>query len=279
MATAYSATTARRRWRWLTRALLIVVLLLAAGAGVVYGYIRLERPQLDGSLELPGLEAPVSIVRDTRGIAHIRAQNVHDLMLAQGFAMAQDRLWQMDLMRRLGEGRLSEVFGPAALAVDKENRRLGLGRTATAEATRLQPAEAALLTAFAQGVNDYIERRGALLPLEFRLLRYRPEPWQPRDSLALAAYMYNVLASGYDSKLMRETFTAKLGPALAAQLFPERSPWDIPPGSYRAASGRPTGQRSELPVFAAVWGAASGRHGGSNNWVVSGAHSFSGHPI
>ncbi|MGN6592059.1 MAG: penicillin acylase family protein, partial [Terriglobales bacterium] len=121
--------------------------------------------------------------------------------------------------------------------------------------------------------------RGALLPLEFRLLRYRPEAWQPRDSLALAAYMYNVLASGYDSKLMRETFTAKLGPALAAQLFPERSPWDIPPGSYRAASGRPAGQRSELPVFAAVWGAATGRHGGSNNWVVSGAHSFSGHPI
>ncbi|HET9784253.1 MAG TPA: penicillin acylase family protein, partial [Terriglobales bacterium] len=269
MATVSPASTERRRRRWLWRALFGLVIVLAALAALVYGYIRLERPQMNGTLELNGLEAPAAIVRDTRGIAHIRAQNVHDLVLAQGFAMAQDRLWQMDLMRRLGEGRLAEVFGPVALAVDEENRRLGLGRTAEAEATRLQPADAALLNAFAEGVNDYMGRRGGLLPVEFRLLGYRPERWQPRDSLALAAYMYNVLASGYKSKLMRETFIAKLGPTLAAQLFPERSPWDIPPGAYRdPSSSKPRAATALPPVFAAAPQPAATRRGGSNNWVL-----------
>jgi len=279
VATATSATAPHLRWRWVRRALVFLICLLLAGFGLIYGYVRLERPQMDGRLELAGLEAPVTLIRDSRGIAHIRAGNIHDLVLAQGFAMAQDRLWQMDLMRRLGEGRLAEVFGPVALAVDKGNRQLGLGRTAAVEAGRLSAGDAALLSAFAQGVNDYMTRRGVLLPLEFRLLGYRPEAWQPRDSLALAAYMYNVLASGYESKLMRETFLAKLGPALGAQLFPESSPWDVPPGAYPGVSGTTTNPRAQLPVFPAELQAGATRHGGSNNWVLSGAHSFNGQPI
>lgn len=267
--------------------LLLVLLLLAAAA---WAWVRFAQPGFDGSLHLAGLQAPVSVVRDEWGVPHITARSVHDLYLAQGFAMAQDRLWQMDLMRRLGEGRLAEVFGPVALSADESNRRLGLGRTAAAEAARLSPDEQALLGAFAQGVNDEIAARGWRLPVEFLLLRYRPQPWQARDTLALAAYMYQQLASGYEDKLERETFLARLGPALGAQLFPQTSPWDIVPGSpppkfppaFRGfPAARPVGGRgrqANLPVFAAPFGPVPVR-GGSNDWVLAGARSFSGLPI
>ena len=285
-----------RRLRLGLDLLLGLLLLLVAACGLVYWYVRTPQADLDGRVALAGLQAPVEIVRDSRGIPHITAQNIHDLYVAQGFAMAQDRLWEMDLMRRLGEGRLAQVFGPAALGADRANRALGLGRTAAAEAKRLLPQEAALLEAFATGVNDFIARRGRELPLEFWLLRYRPEPWQPRDSLALAAYMYQVLASGYKDKLMRETFVARLGPELATQLFPEHSPWDVVPGQappppappglgFGFRRGRGRGNAS-LPVFPAdlqqVAGLGMGNdrlRGGSNDWVLSGAHSFDGHPI
>ncbi|HUX67030.1 MAG TPA: penicillin acylase family protein [Terriglobales bacterium] len=290
-----------RRLRRGLDVLLGLLLLAAAACGLVYWYVRSPQADLDGRVALAGLQAPVQIVRDSRGIPHITAGNIHDLYLAQGFAMAQDRLWEMDLMRRLGEGRLAEVFGRAALATDRANRILGLGRTAAAEAGRLQPQEAALLNAFATGVNDYIARRGRELPLEFWLLRYRPAPWQPRDSLALAAYMYQVLASGYKDKLRRETFAAALGPELEQQLFPERSPWDVVPGAppppaapglgFGYGRGRGPGRergagRAGLPVYPATLAAAlrggldSDRmRGGSNDWVLSGARSFDGQPI
>ncbi|MGH9467299.1 MAG: penicillin acylase family protein [Terriglobales bacterium] len=277
----------RRGWRIVAEVVGALVLLCVAVLGFLYFYVRGDRPQLDGQLQLAGLDAPASIVRDKLGVAHIHAQNIHDLYLAQGFAMAQDRLWQMDLMRRLGEGRLAEVFGPAALPLDKENRELGLGRMAHREAQHLEPEEAALLTAFARGVNDYISRRQNHLPLAFQLAHYRPGPWRPEDSLALAAYMYNTLASDYKDKLLRETFTAKLGPALAGQAFPDRSPWDVPPGAplpHGPVLPLPAGQQSikatqlRLPVFAAPPQHILPR-GGSNNWVLAGSRTASGLPL
>ena len=271
-----------------------ILLLIAAVCGLAYWYVRSAQPDLDGRIALAGLEAPVTIVRDGRGIPHITAQNVHDLYLAQGFAMAQDRLWQMDLLRRLGEGRLSAIFGPAALALDKQTRRLGLNRAIDAEAARLQPQDAALLGAFAQGVNDYIARRGRWLPLEFWLLRYHPRPWQPKDTLALAAYMYQDLASDYRKTLERESFTAALGPALEAQAFPQSSPWDVIPGGplpprlQRGSMGPRRGRFGRgyfglrfppPPIFPAPPPAPARPRGGSNNWALSGAHSFDGKPI
>ncbi|MGH9393508.1 MAG: penicillin acylase family protein, partial [Terriglobales bacterium] len=189
-------------------ALLALLLLVLIGLGLLYWRLRGHQPDLDGSVQLAGLAAPVTIIRDRLGVPHIAAGNIHDLYLAEGFAMAQDRLWQMDVLRRVGEGRLAEVFGPAAVAADRANRTLGLAHAVDAEAAQLQPQEAALLGAFAAGVNDNIARRGWRMPLEFWLLRYRPQPWQPRDSLALAANMFQVLASGYQDKLTRESFTA-----------------------------------------------------------------------
>lgn len=263
----------------ITLAILVVILLLAGGA---YWWLRSSRSQFDGTLRLQGLQAPVQVTRDELGVPHITAANLHDLALAQGFAMAQDRLWQMDLMRRLGEGLLSQVFGPVALQADEDNRRLGLGRTAQVEATRLGPQERLLLDAFATGVNDNISARGWRLPLEFRLLRYRPRPWRPEDSLALAAYMYQVLADDRQTMLERETFLAKLGPELEAQLFPQRSDWDIVPGGpLPAFPPRQSGfrRRAELPAYSASFASPIPDRGGSNNWVLASSHSLSGQPI
>ncbi|MGH3183194.1 MAG: penicillin acylase family protein, partial [Streptosporangiaceae bacterium] len=244
-------------------------------------------------MRLAGLRAPVTIIRDARGIPHITAANVHDLYLAEGYAMAQDRLWQMDVLRRVGEGRLAEIFGPVALEADRGNRTVGLDRAAAAEAGRLAPEEAALLGAFADGVNAYISGRGWKLPLEFWVLRYRPQAWRPEDSLAVAAYMYQVLSSNYKDKLRRESFTAALGPELTAQLYPERSPWEVIPGEAPPPSRpRPPfpGLRgrsglSTPPVFGVPSGlladppAGGGERWGSNSWALAGSRSFDGRPI
>lgn len=272
----------RLRWlRWSLDALVALLLLVLIGLGVLYWQLRADQPDLDGTLRLDGLSAPVTITRDRLGVPHIAAANVHDLYLAQGFAEAQDRLWQMDVLRRLGEGRLAEVFGPAALDADRKTRELGLPHAIEQEAAHMQPQDAALLEAFSAGVNDYVRLHHWRLPLEFWLLRYRPEPWQPRDSLALAANMYQVLSSNYLDKIIRETFAAKLGPDLTSQVFPERSPWDVPPGAAPPAPARRGGGApvSALPVFSAPAQPIPAPRGGSNDWVLSGARSLNGAPI
>ncbi|MGH9486318.1 MAG: penicillin acylase family protein [Terriglobales bacterium] len=281
---ALSAPPRHRGWRLLGEVIAALVLLAAAMLGFLYVYVRGVQPQLDGRLALAGLQAPATIVRDRWGIAHIQAASIHDLFLAQGFAMAQDRLWQMDLMRRLAEGRLAAIFGPEALPLDKQNRELGLGRMARRNARHLEPGEAALLEAFAEGVNDYIGRRQNHLPLSFQLLHYRPQAWQPSDTLAVAAYMYQTLASDYKDKLIRETFLAKLGPILGAELFPDQSPWDVPPGApppQAPAQLLPASQnrmRPPLQVFVAP-SQRSQQRGGSNNWVLAGWRSSTGLPL
>ncbi|MGH9491795.1 MAG: penicillin acylase family protein, partial [Terriglobales bacterium] len=235
----------RGRWiQWIVDAVLVVLAAFILLAGYVYWRARRTEPRRDGRISLPGLTAPVLILRDGYGVAHIQAQNLHDLYLAEGFAMAQDRLWQMDFLRRLAEGTLSAGLGPKALPVDKQTLRLGLPRIAASEARHLDPLDRTLLDAFSRGVNLYIRGHQGRLPLEFALLHYRPAPWRPQDSLAIAAQMYRTLAMTYPDELEREAFAQKLSPAALAMLFPSRSPWDLPPARQSAPSP------AALPVLA-----------------------------
>ncbi len=145
---------------------------------------RARGPKLQGNLHLEGLRASVEVIRDRWGVPHIYARDVHDLLFAQGFVHAQDRLWQMDFQRRVVAGRLAEVLGPAALPSDRGMRILGLRRVAEAEVDLLNADARGELEAYADGVNACIADQP--LPVEFTLLRYHPEPWTPADSLSWA---------------------------------------------------------------------------------------------
>jgi penicillin amidase len=193
-------------------------LLIVAGA-LIWWLVYRPLPQLDGSAVLPGLEQQVTVERDRWGVPHIRAESVEDLAEAQGYVMAQDRLWQMDLLRRIARGQLSEILGKATLAIDRDFRTMQFGRAAEREVGLLDKDSRAIMEAYARGVNRFIEQHGKLLPLEFTLLGYKPQPWRPADTLAISAYMYRTLTNTWEEELDRATVEARVGPARAKELF------------------------------------------------------------
>ncbi len=271
--------------------LVVLILLFAAGAGVwVYYRCRASLPQLDGELRVAGVSAPVEVRRDARGVPHLRAQSLEDLFFAQGYVTAQDRLWQMDLVRRLAEGELSEIFGERTLRIDIENRTLGFRQVAERAVTEMNPAAARMLAAYARGVNAFIATHENQLPIEFALLGYKPRPWQPVDSFGAALNMAKVLSTTWPIDLMRERIRARVSADLYTDLFPDHSAYDHPVAEVppAAAPGKSqTGNESSLealpldPVLEVLSEpvAYSSAGLGSNNWIVGGAHTESGKPL
>jgi len=269
----------------------VVVLVCAAGlAAWLYWRTHICLAQLDGVVQLAGLQARVEIWRDARGIPHIRAQSLDDLFFAQGYVTAQDRLWQMDLSRRLARGELSEIFGERTLRFDIENRTLGFRQACERARGELDAASRQMLTAYVRGVNAFISTHQDRLPIEFLMLRYRPRPWTEADSIAVALNMAKTLNTSWPDELMRERVRAKVGPELYADLFPDHSPLDRPVAEDLPLVGTPSPRgRTALvsqPVELAPWlgvlmsaPESSSADSGSNNWVVSGAHTQSGKPL
>jgi penicillin amidase len=182
------------------------------------------------TLTLASLRAPVRISRDERGIPHIEAANEEDLYFAQGYATAQDRLWQMDLLRRTVRGELSEMFGQAALEQDKLHRTYGFAQLADQLAEKSSPHSRASLDAYARGVNAYIESldgsAGKQLPREFQILQYRPRPWRPADSIAIGKNFAEALSTTWQTDISRAAL-ADLPPERRAELTPDSSPLDV----------------------------------------------------
>ncbi|MGD0457303.1 MAG: penicillin acylase family protein [Terriglobia bacterium] len=315
--------------RLLIALLILLLLITVGGGGWLYWRIRASLPQLDGTIQVAGLSAPVEVLRDARGVPHLRASSLQDLFFAQGYVTAQDRLWQMDLSRRLAEGELSEVFGERTLRLDLENRTLGFRQVSQRALAELSPEARAPLTAYANGVNAFIASHRDRLPLEFLLLNYQPRPWGESDSLGVALNMVKTLNTTWRTDLMRERIRAKLGSELSADLFPDHSPLDEPVAELSATPGRmpkktaspsadgsfrgvpqarddeesrtfvtfrarflaslgmtedvQLGMTREVddPTLAALLSAGGDRNPGlgSNNWVVSGAHTQSGKPL
>ena len=275
--------------------------LLLAGVLLLLGWwiVRRSLPALDGHISVSGLKEGVIVDRDQWGRPWIRARSLEDLVMAQGYVMAQDRLWQMDLLRRAAAGELSEIFGSAALEVDEENRTLGMRLAAERAAADSTPEIRALLESYARGVNAYIAERRGRLPVEFIILGYKPRPWTPADTYLVSLYMYKTLTSTWRAKLNRQWITDKAGADRARDLFVVDSPLDhsIAGGSAReeprlnAASGalRPSAPGDTPPYIAPAWDSASAVLAqfeeesseviGSNNFVVSGAHTASGKPL
>jgi penicillin amidase len=190
--------------------------------------LRRTLPQLEGTIALPGLRADVLVERDALGVPHIRAQSLEDLLTAQGYVVAQDRLWQMDLLRRAAAGELSEIFGEVAFDHDVESRTLGFAQAADAALAAMPPDRRAMLEAYARGVNLYLEQRSGRLPAEFLLLRYTPRPWAARDTLLIAANLYKELTGFWKEQMLRADVSQAVGPQRADDLYAATadSPWD-----------------------------------------------------
>jgi penicillin amidase len=184
---------------------------------------------LDGDLHLAGLLAPVTVRRDAHGVPHIEAATQDDLFVAQGYVTAQDRLWQMDLYRRNGNGELAEIFGPSQLRHDRAQRVLQFRSTARRIYANLPWADRARLDDYARGVNLFIAQHQDSLPAEFKLLHYRPQPWSGVDSISIGL-MLEVLDDHWTTKLSRERIASDLqNPKLEADLYPVGSWRDHPP--------------------------------------------------
>ncbi len=261
---------------WLMAAL---VVLTGAGLGIWWWLFRAGLPRVRGTLKGPGLGAPVEIIRDKWGIPHIYAQSLADATYGLGYVHAQDRLWQMELRRRMAAGRLSEVIGAVTLEADRFVRRIGLRRAAEAEAAQLDPQEQALAEAYNRGVNAAIAHMGRRLPLEFRLLGVRPAPWTTADTLAWLKVMALNLSLNWEQELFRHRLVEQVGPELAARLephYPAGQPLATAPGGEGAADSA----EQLLKLFdAAKPYLTMGAPGASNNWVVAGSRTETGKPM
>jgi len=194
------------------------IVVVVGGAGLWWLVYR-PLPQLDGSAVLPGLQKEVTVERDRWGVPHIRANSVEDAAEAQGYVMAQDRLWQMDLLRRVARGQLSEILGKTTLAIDKDFRTQEFGRAADRDLNLMDKDSRAIMEAYARGVNRFIEQHGKQLPLEFSLLGYKPQPWQAADTLTISAYMYRTLTNTWQNKFDRAIVETRVGYDRAKELF------------------------------------------------------------
>ena len=246
-------------------------------AGLWHQFFRRPLPRVKGSLRLNGLEQAVEIGRDRWGVPHIRAKTRHDLWFAEGFCHGQDRLWQLDLYRRIGSGRLAEIAGRPGLQTDRFMRTLGLRRAAEREVAELQPELRSALDAYCAGVNAAAADRP--LPAEFQLLRIGFEEFVPADSLLLAKLLSFGLSTNWERELLRAEMARELGADLAARLdpgYPRGNPVILTPGE--AWTGDGLGLAEQIAVVRDSIGLAV-EASGSNNWAVAGTRSATGGPL
>ncbi|GLI05712.1 beta-lactam antibiotic acylase [Paenibacillus tyrfis] len=249
-----------------------VLALGVAASGGSYWFVRNALAKTDGELIL-GVSKPVSVMRDDYGIPHIYASNERDLMFAQGYVHAQDRLWQMELARRSVSGRLAEVIGEAVLPQDRFNRTIGFRRMADELLPRLDERTKEALQAYADGVNAFKETGS--LPIEYTLTGAAFEPWQIGDSIAIGKNMAWYLGDNAVTELFVSLSLKKLGFDKTQSLIPE-----IRPVEGGAVSLKDGDARKLVGLID-----ASRRYGipgeglGSNNWVVAGSKSVTGKPL
>jgi penicillin amidase len=223
-----------------------IAVLLVAALGAAYWFVWRPLPQRSGALDAP-VSAGVSVAYDRQGTPHIRAGSLDDALFAQGYATAQDRLFQMDGLRRLSGGDMAEIFGPAFLERDREARRFRFRRLAEEAYVSLPPADRAALAAYARGVNFYIATHLQRLPLEFTLLGYQPRPWSAVDSLLISLHMFRDLTTTWRDEIAKRDMLAG-GDAKKVEYL-----WAVRAGSEPQP--------------------------GSNAWALSGRHTASGKPL
>ena len=225
---------------------LSIAVLAIAIVAAVYWYGWRTLPQTSGAIQAP-VGARAAIVRDRLGVPHVSAASWQDAIFLEGYVAAQDRLWQMDALRRLASGTLAEVVGKAALEADMDSHRWRMSEIAQQQERRLTTDSRAVLAAYARGVNYFIETHRSSLPPEFSLLRYDPRPWRVRDSLLVILQMNRLLTATWREDMNKFQMLQSGDAAKVNFLYPARTGGEVQPGS--------------------------------NGWAISGAHSTTGKPI
>lgn len=286
----------------------IFVLILITGV-VIIGYFLVmhSQPQVEGEIPLKGIAAEIKVIRDEAGVPHILAANEKDLMFAAGYVQAQDRLWQMDFLRRVSEGRLSEIFGSQTLQADKALRTIGFTRVAKLVSDSLDERTRTLLQSYADGVNSFIRKQRDNYPVEFVLLGFSPKDWKIEHSIGIERVMAWQLSYGWYADVAYDKILDSVGYQKTQEIFP-RFPDDAPiivsdpPVGFSGKFDQKTiseGRYYEKDFLSNHGNYFSGLLDpfvdanllvkellgntgftiGSNNWVVSGARSVTGKPI
>ncbi len=265
--------------KWVLRiAVILVGLIVIVGAGGFFWFqytIKKSLPPNSGEISLKGLKEDVKIIRDDYGVPHIYAENESDLYFAFGYAIAQDRFWQMEFHRRLGSGRLSEIFGEEFIGADRYFRMM----TAAGLNTEVPPELEFSLQSFADGVNAYLDTNKDRLPIEFKLLRYKPESWRVDDYLAILKVVNWGLSSGWQVDVTAAKVLKKVGEERFREAFPawlEDGPV-IVPQETKASSIAPDPTSDVKTVLNELKSQTS--TAASNNWVISGKKSVTGKPL
>jgi len=263
-----------------TIAVLLAVVLLA-GVIAVPALRKSGLPELNGEKSLSALTAEVKVIRDERGVPHIYASNEHDLYFMTGYITAQERLWQMDMVRHATQGRLSELFKRDMFETDIFLRALGMQEKSRMVLEKEDPEILATLQAYADGVNAWITGCGKKLPPEFRVLGYEPEPWTMVDITNIIGFIgWDLASSNLSNEISNYKLGMKLGAEKAAELiadwnlvdevvFPDfRLDDKLTDKALKAVSSME--KLEELGIVTLS---------GSNNWAVSGSRSETGKPI
>jgi penicillin G amidase len=232
--------------RIVTAANWVIAVLVVVALVVVYWFAWRPLPQRSGTIVAP-VSQPVRVVFDRLGVPHIRAATEEDALVAQGYVTAQDRLWQMDTLRRVAGGDLAEIVGAVALESDREARLLGLRRSAEADYVKLPPRDRAVLAAYVRGVNAFLASHRNNLPLEFTLLGYQPRPWSAIDSILVGLQMFRTLTTSWKTELSKREMLQHGDAKKVEVLFAARVGNEVQPGS--------------------------------NAWAVAGSRTRSGHPL
>ncbi len=270
-----------------------LVLVLVLGGGTIVGYMLLRGglPETEGTVKVEGLTDTATIYRDQQGRPHIYASNKKDLFFGQGYAHAQDRLWQMELHRRAGQGRISELVGAGELDTDILLRRARLPQIAATLQEQSTPETVDLLSSYAQGINAYLEEMNGVPP-EFRLLGASPEPWSKEDVFGVAALMAFNTNYNWREKMMRFRLEQELEEELFQEMIPPDYPeMDVPPIWTEERAGELTGNYDHEEKLGANLSSLSEKlslenstyfphfNPGSNSWAISPQRSETGQTL
>ncbi len=262
--------------KWILGTVFVILIIAVI---FIYGYLRATLPGYEGEVVVDGIDSKVTIIRDSYGMPHIYADSDGDAYFALGYSMAQDRLFQLDLIRRVTSGRLSELLGESVVSVDKLFRTLTAPRAQKDIVGEFPPEVLSSLEAFSKGINYYIENGDGPLPVEFKMLGYKPDPWRPEDCVSVYYFLAWQFNGTFKTEMLRATIADKLGKELTDEIFsayPENGPTIIgnkPPLSV----GKNIDFLKTLNLAREITGRVGG--GASNNWAVSGVKSETGKPI